>query len=523
MAAKRRIFISSVQKELELERAAVASLITTDPFLLQHCEPVLFEKEPPAPHPARQPYLTTLRQCDIYVLVLANEYGQPDGDISATHHEYRLAQQLKLPTLIFIKGMADADRTRTEQVRALIGETKRDGYTYKRFHDREDLKPEVLRALARALAQEFNIKATTAELHEGEHLIDAASPFETAVLADVPGDHLDAGLIADFNRQTPDAGSKRSDWDALHTRGLVVRDPASAAYRVTAAAYLLFAPQPANRYPQCEILVDAYDDVRISGRPKGQLTINAALPHALAGVLQFIDSHTFHPRRVVGLNNLRLDEYPAAALREALVNAVAHRRYDDAARKSFVRVFSDRVEISSPGYPPQPLTLAKLRKGGYRPCSRNPLIAQALATLGLMEQRGSGFARMQDAMLNHGLDLPRFTQEDGFFVVTLPGPAGNYDRLKVPAGATGPITPAIEVQLNGRQKRILAEILATGFVTSGWVVKHLKVTYDTANRDLLDLAARKLLVREGRGRASRYVPAPQGWLAESSDNLPTNG
>ena len=44
-----RIFISSVQKELELERAAVAGLMATDPFLLQHCVPVLFEKEPPPP------------------------------------------------------------------------------------------------------------------------------------------------------------------------------------------------------------------------------------------------------------------------------------------------------------------------------------------------------------------------------------------------------------------------------------------------------------------------------------------
>jgi hypothetical protein len=47
-----RVFISSVQKELELERAAVASLITTDPFLLQHCEAVLFENEPPTARPA---------------------------------------------------------------------------------------------------------------------------------------------------------------------------------------------------------------------------------------------------------------------------------------------------------------------------------------------------------------------------------------------------------------------------------------------------------------------------------------
>ena len=52
MPEKKRIFISSVQKELELERAAVAGLITIDPFLLQHCVPLLFENEPPPSRPA---------------------------------------------------------------------------------------------------------------------------------------------------------------------------------------------------------------------------------------------------------------------------------------------------------------------------------------------------------------------------------------------------------------------------------------------------------------------------------------
>src|SRR5258708_6493554 len=99
-----RIFISSVQKELELERAAIASLISTDPFLLQHCIPILFEREAPPSRPARQPYLEELRGCAVYVLMIANEYGRPEGTISATHHEYRLAQELKLPSIVFLKG-----------------------------------------------------------------------------------------------------------------------------------------------------------------------------------------------------------------------------------------------------------------------------------------------------------------------------------------------------------------------------------------------------------------------------------
>jgi hypothetical protein len=56
-------------------------------------------------------------------------------------------------------------------------------------------------------------------------------------------------------------------------------------------------------------------------------------------------------------------------------------------------------------------------------------------------------------LLNHGLDAPAFAEQDGFFVVTFPGPNGNYDRLKVPEGAAGLVSPAIEAQLNKRQKR----------------------------------------------------------------------
>ncbi|MBW2664430.1 MAG: ATP-dependent DNA helicase, partial [Deltaproteobacteria bacterium] len=46
---KLRVFVSSVQKELENELIAVLSLINTDPFLNQHCEPILYELEPALP------------------------------------------------------------------------------------------------------------------------------------------------------------------------------------------------------------------------------------------------------------------------------------------------------------------------------------------------------------------------------------------------------------------------------------------------------------------------------------------
>jgi len=191
-------------------------------------------------------------------------------------------------------------------------------------------------------------------------------------------------------------------------------------------------------------------------------------------------------------------------LREALVNAVAHRQYEDAGRKIMLEVFSDRVVISSPGLPPSPITLANLRKGKYRPCSRNPVLAQCLSYFHRIEERGSGFRRMRDQMLNHGLDQPLIGTDTGYFQVVFPGPGENLDRIRVPETRLV-VTPAIKAQLNERQRKALAEVLKSGSVASGWLVKNMQVTYDTANRDLLALAKLKVLVRNGKGRASKYV------------------
>ena len=220
--------------------------------------------------------------------------------------------------------------------------------------------------------------------------------------------------------------------------------------------------------------------------------------------------------KVVGLNRVRLDEYPVEALREALVNAVAHRQYEDAGRKIMLEVFSDRVVVSSPGLPPAPITIASLRKGKYRPCSRNPVLAQCLSYFHRIEERGSGFRRMRDQMLNHGLDKPSIGTDTGYFQVTFPGPGDNLDRIRVPVTRLI-VTPAVEAKLNERQKRIIQQVLVSGSVTRRWCVTRFSVANDTAGRDLKGLADMGLLCAEGKGRAVSYVlPDP----TKLTDNRP---
>lgn len=88
---------------------------------------------------------------------------------------------------------------------------------------------------------------------------------------------------------------------------------------------------------------------------------------------------------------------PEQALRECLVNAVAHRDYAITGSPVLVEVFDDRVVVSSPGALPNHKRVASVLAGGA-PRSRNEAMANCLLTLGYMEQRGSGYPRIRRAM-----------------------------------------------------------------------------------------------------------------------------
>src|SRR6266851_4933333 len=180
--SKIRVFVSSVQKELEVERVAIASLITTDPFLMQHCEPALFEYEPAPAQKRSRPYLKCLDGCQIYLLLISKAYGNRDGKLSATHHEYRHAQKLEIPTIVFVKGESGADSERAPETRVFFDEIRKNKHTYKRFIDRLDLRTEVLRALTRTLKEDFQIEPSSEEADAGKELIAAASAFESTPL-----------------------------------------------------------------------------------------------------------------------------------------------------------------------------------------------------------------------------------------------------------------------------------------------------------------------------------------------------
>ncbi|PYK63045.1 MAG: ATP-dependent DNA helicase, partial [Verrucomicrobia bacterium] len=443
--SKLRVFISSVQKELENERLAVLSLISTDAFLQVHCEPVLYEFEPASPEKAAEECLALLSNCDICLTIIWKEYGHAIDGVSIIRQEYRVARSKMLPVLAFIKG--DAALPREQGTADFIREIAKDGLKYKRFGNLLQLLKEVRASLLKILKERFSIEPTSDENEIAEQTIKATSDFERQPLKRLRWEDLDhetaRRLVASAEQTDP-----RNQEDLLRSllsRGLIWSDSDTAGH---------YATDPAD-----------HTDIR------------EPMPLAIEKAIAFIDRNTRHPIRIVGLNRVRLDEYPPEALREALVNAVAHRDYEDGSRKIMLEVFSARVVVSSPGLPPPPLTLQKLRTGKYRPCSRNPILAQCLSFFHRIEERGSGFRRMRDQMIDHGLDQPRLATDTGYFQVIFSGPGNDLKRLRVPAGQTGEIVlPSVQEQLTERQREMVAMLVRGEELTSKSCQRKFKVS-----------------------------------------------
>ncbi|MBS3906133.1 MAG: hypothetical protein KGZ49_03760 [Syntrophaceae bacterium] len=132
------------------------------------------------------------------------------------------------------------------------------------------------------------------------------------------------------------------------------------------------------------------------------------------------------------------------------------------------------------------------------------LSAHCLPYFHRIEERGSGFRRMRDQMLNHGLDQPLLGTDTGYFQVSFPGPGDNLDRIRVPEKRLL-VTPAIEAQLSDRQKEIIAYVLAEGSVTNRWCRTRFHVVYNTAYRDIQALVNLDIIEPLGSGRSVKYV------------------
>lgn len=111
-------------------------------------------------------------------------------------------------------------------------------------------------------------------------------------------------------------------------------------------------------------------------------------------------------------------DYPLDAVREAIVNAVAHRDYTISVMDIELSLYSNRIEIISPGRLPNTVTVEKMR-AGYR-ASRNELIKEVLRDYRYIEATGLGIPRkIIEGMREHNGTEPGLIEEESRFTVRL--------------------------------------------------------------------------------------------------------
>ena len=186
----------------------------------------------------------------------------------------------------------------------------------------------------------------------------------------------------------------------------------------TRGAVLLFGKNRRSLFPDAIIRC-----ARFSGTDKShfldQAEIDEYLPRAVESAVAFVERHTMQALEIGRVRRREIPEYPPAAVREAIINAIVHADYSIGGMSITVAVFDDRIEISNPGLLPFGLTMEAALAGTSK--LRNRVIGRVFRELKLIEQWGSGMGRMMAACAEAGLRPPHFEEIGTSFRVTLYG------------------------------------------------------------------------------------------------------
>lgn len=178
-------------------------------------------------------------------------------------------------------------------------------------------------------------------------------------------------------------------------------------------------------------------------------------------------------------------------------------------------MFDDRIEVRSPGLPPEPVTVEALNRRERLHLSRNPLIVRLLAELGYMREVGEGIQRMFAVMEREGFYPPRFANIGNlFFEVTLRNQPV-YDRATLEW-----LRQFEPLELSGDQKRLLAYAHARGGTfTSREYQKLVGLDLYSASNSIKVLMRKGIVRSLGKGSRVYEVVGPTAATPEVPTTL----
>ena len=318
------------------------------------------------------------------------------------------------------------------------------------------------------------------------------SGFESQTPRGATKDDLDQQKIRSY--QTSLGMTQQDPDDLLLSRGCLAET--ESGLKPTIAGLLLFGKNPQRWLRSAEITA-----VRYAGETMSDDFIREDIRGVLADQIRkaeaFVNANMRRGMRIKGFEREEAPEYPISVVREAIVNAVAHRDYSIRGDNIRVLMFSDRMEVYSPGRLPGHVTLDNLLEERY---SRNEAIVQVLADMGFIERLGYGIDRMIAVCKQEGLPEPDFSETSAGFKVTI------YSNASSLVGAGPPANLFAHLQLNPRQEKAMSFLQKNRRITNrDYQTLCPDASPETLRRDLADLVDKGLIMKIGQKRATYYI------------------
>jgi ATP-dependent DNA helicase RecG len=247
---------------------------------------------------------------------------------------------------------------------------------------------------------------------------------------------LDLRRLRDYfgrlrQQDPPDEGDEAS-W-----RTLLINTEIMVEEGVTLSGLLLFGNSPNRFLPFAGIDAAAFPGVEKDYAARERATLRGPMTALLGegGLVEngLVEQALDFIRRNVaaktiledGARRVDVPVYPAEVLRETLVNALIHRDYLLTSTDIELAIYSDRLEVISPGRLPNGITPARMRTGCR--AARNQLIKDVMRDYGYLEHMGMGVPRkmVRGMKAHNGTDPELIEGEESFTVRLLAGTANN--------------------------------------------------------------------------------------------------
>ncbi len=190
-----------------------------------------------------------------------------------------------------------------------------------------------------------------------------------------------------------------------------------------------------------------------------------------------------------GIHRVETYEYPKEAVREALLNAIAHKDYSGLTPIQ-IRVYKDKIMIWNEGHLPENWTVSNLLKShSSRPY--NPDIANAFFRSGYVESWGRGISKMTELCVAEGLPEPTYLVEGSDFWVVFKKDIYDAEYLEA-------------LGLNNRQVKAVLFAKEKGKITNSDYQSLNDVSRETATRDIKELTDKKLFKSSGQKGAGAF-------------------